>query len=88
MIVTLLLIGLPLGFIVGVTRRLDVLALGAVVTIVGWWVLLFTVGDVEFSIRTLTLATVAALGNLTIGTAAGWGLGAGLRALFGMTAER
>lgn len=88
MIVTLLLIGLPLGFVVGLTRRLDVLALGAVATIVGWWVLLFTIGDVEFSIATLVFTTLAALGNLTIGTGVGWAIGAGLRALFGMTAER
>ncbi len=88
MIFTLLLIGLPLGFIVGVTRRLDVLAFGVAVTIVGWWVLRFTVGDVEFSIGTFVLTTLAALGNLTIGMAVGWAIGAGLRTLFGMTAER
>ncbi len=88
MILTILLIGLPLGFIVGVTRRLDALAFGVVVTIVGWWVLLFTVGGVEFTVATLALTTLAALGNLTIGTGTGWALGAGLRTLFGMTAER
>ena len=87
-IVTLLLIGLPLGFIVGVTRRLDVLVLGMAVTVVGWWILLFTVGGVAFSIGTLALTTLVGFGNLTIGTLIGWALGAGLRAAFGMTAER
>jgi ABC-type antimicrobial peptide transport system permease subunit len=87
-ILTLLLIGLPLGFVAGVTRRLDVLVIGAGVTLVGWWILIFTVGSVAFSFGALALTTLAALGNLVVGTFVGWALGAGLRALFGMTTER
>jgi len=87
-ILVVLLIGIPLGFVVGVTHRVDVLAVGAVVTIVGWWFLLFTIGGVEFSLGTLVLTTLVSLGSLAVGTFVGWGLGAGLRALFGMTTER
>lgn len=88
MIVTLLLIGVPLGFIVGMSRRYELLSVGGAVTIVGWWILLFTVGDVAFALATLVLTTLAALGNLLVGTFIGWCIGAGLRVLFGMTAER
>ena len=88
MILVILLIGFPLGFVVGVTRRLDVLAVGGGITIVAWWFLLFTVGGVAFSLATFALTTLVALGNLAIGTLAGWGFGAGLRVLFGMTTER
>jgi hypothetical protein len=88
MILVVMLIGIPLGFVVGVTHRVDVFAFGAVVTIVGWWILWFTIGDVEFSFGTLAATTLASLGNLAVGTFVGWALGAGLRALFGMTSER
>ncbi len=88
MILPLLLVGPPLGFVFGLTRRLDVLTVGAAVSIVGWWILIFAVGGVAFSLGTLVLTTLAGIAYLSVGILIGWGLGAGLRFFFGMTSQR
>jgi len=84
---TVLLVGVVFGFTYGVTHRVGVVGLGAAVAVVGWWLLLFTVGDVVVTPATVLGAGVLTLANYAAAALAGWGLGRLLRARFGMTTE-
>ena len=85
MIPTVLIIGLPLGFIFGITHRRGVLITGTVVTLVGWWILLFTVGNNAFEFGLFVASGLLALANLAVSVLVGWGAGQLLRSRFGMT---
>jgi hypothetical protein len=87
MIPTILVVAVPLGIIYGLSLNKRVLAVGSVVTFLGWWVLLLVVGGVDVTPRVFLLACSLALMNLAIGVAMGW-VGLRLvRRLFGMTTE-
>jgi hypothetical protein len=85
MIPTILVVAVPLGIIFGMSHNRRVLAVGSVVTLLGWWVLVLVVGGVVVTPGVVLLASSLALLNLAIGVAMGW-LGLRLvRRLFGMT---
>ena len=87
MIPAVLIIGLPLGFVFGITGRRGVLITGTAVTLVGWWILLFTVGDNAFELGLFVTSGLLALANLAVSVLVGWGAGQLLRSRFGMTTE-
>ena len=87
MIPTVLIIGLPLGFIFGITGIRGVLITGSAVTLIGWWIVLFTLGDNAFELGIFVASGLLALANLAVSVLLGWGAGQLLRSRFGMTTE-
>jgi hypothetical protein len=87
MIPTILVVAVPLGIIFGVSHNRRVLAVGSVVTFLGWWVLVLVVGGVAITPAVILFASGLALVNLAAGVGIGW-IGTRLvRRLFGMTTE-
>ena len=87
MIPTILVVAVPLGIIFGMSHNRRVLAVGSVVTFLGWWALILVVGGVDMTPGVVLLASSLALVNLVLGVAMGW-VGLRLvRRLFGMTTE-
>jgi len=87
MIPTVLIVAVPLGIVFGMTHNKRVVAVGSVVTFVGWWALVVIVSDVEITPAVILVASVLALINLVVGLGIGW-IGARMvRRLFGMTAS-
>ncbi|GMR02940.1 MAG: hypothetical protein BMS9Abin20_1296 [Acidimicrobiia bacterium] len=87
MIPTVLIVGVVFGFVYGVTHRIGIVGLGAGVAVVGWWLLLFTVGDLDVTPAMVLGAGFLVLVNYAVAALAGWGLGHLLRTRFGMTTE-
>jgi hypothetical protein len=87
MIPTILIVAVPLGVVFGVSQNKRVLVVGSIVTFVGWWILVLSVGGVAITLAVVLVASGLALGNLAAGVGIGW-LGARLlRRLFGMTTK-
>ena len=87
MIPTILVVAVPLGIIFGVSHNRRVLAVGSVVTFLGWWVLVLVVGGVAITPAVILFASGLALVNLAAGVGIGWVGTRLLRRLFGMTTE-
>ncbi|MEN8238402.1 MAG: hypothetical protein ABFR53_04270 [Actinomycetota bacterium] len=85
MIPTILVVAVPLGIIFGLTHNTRVLAIGSIVTVLGWWALVASVTDVVITPGVLLLGTGLAVVNLGVGVALGWAGARLLRRLFGMT---
>ncbi len=87
MIPTVLLWGALLGFFYAAAHRTLIINLGGLVAVVGWWILLFTLGDVGVRVEVVVFAGVLALMNYAVGVLIGWGAVKLLRLAFGMTTE-
>ena len=87
MIPTILILAVPLGIIFGISHNIRVLAIGSVVTCLGWWALVIVVSDVAITTSVVLVGSVLAVVNLGVGVLAGWGVGRFLRHRFGMTPE-
>ena len=85
MIPTILVVAVPLGIAFGMSNNKRTLAIGGLVTFVGWWVLVLIIGDVDITPAVFLLGSGLALVNLGIGIAMGWIGARMLRRLFGMT---
>ena len=85
MIPTILILAVPLGIIFGISHNTRVLAIGAVVTFFGWWLLVVAASNVVIDAGVVLLGSVLALVNVAVGVAIGWGGVVVLRRLFGMT---
>jgi hypothetical protein len=87
MIPTILVLAVPLGIIFGISHNTLVLAIGSVVTFLGWWALVIVVSDVAITPGVVLLGSGLAIVNLGVGVGAGWGGALLLRRFFGMTTE-
>lgn len=87
MIPIVLIWGAVVGFLFVAAHRPLLVNLGALVALAGWWVLLFTVGEVGVRVAVIVLSGVLALMNYAVGVLIGWGAVKGLRWAFGMTSE-
>jgi hypothetical protein len=87
MIPTILIVAVPLGIFYGLSHNKRVLAIGTIVTFLGWCVLVLVVGGFVITPGVVLLASSLALVNLAIGVAMGWVGVRLLRRLFGMTPE-
>jgi hypothetical protein len=87
MIPTILVVAVPLGIIFGVSHNRRVLAVGSIVTFLGWWVLVLVVGGVAITPAVVLFASGLALVNLAAGVGIGWVGTRLVRRLFGMTTE-
>lgn len=87
MIPTVLLWGALLGFFYAAAHRTLIINLGGLAAVVGWWLVLFTVGDVGVRIEVVVFSGVLALMNYAIGVLIGWGAVKLLRLAFGMTTQ-
>lgn len=87
MIPTILIVAVPLGVVFGMSHNTRVLAVGGVVTFLGWWILAVTLSEVVITPGVVLLGGGLALVNLGVGVALGWGGALLLRRLFGMTTE-
>jgi len=84
---TVLIWGALIGFFFAAAHRTLIVNLGGLVAVVGWWLLLFTVGDIGARIEVIAFSGVLALMNYAIGVLVGWGAVKLLRSAFGMTTE-
>jgi len=84
---TVLIWGALLGFLYAAANRTLIINLGGLVAVVGWWLLLFTVGDVGVRPVVVVSSAVIALMNYAVGVLIGWGAIKLLRWAFGMTTE-
>ena len=85
MIPTILIVAVPLGIVFQLTSNRRVLAIGSIVTFLGWWVLVIVVGGVEITLVVALVASALALVNLVVGFGIGW-VGARLaRRFLGLT---
>jgi hypothetical protein len=87
MIPTILIVAVPLGIVFGMTHNKRVVAVGSVVTFVGWWALVLVVGGVATTPAVVVFASGLALVNLAAGVGIGWVGTRMVRRLFGMTAN-
>jgi hypothetical protein len=87
MIPTVLIVAVPLGIVYGLSHNRRVLAVGSLVTFIGWWALVVLVSDVAITLAVVLLGTVLAVVNLGVGIGIGWVGARFLRRLFGMTTE-
>lgn len=87
MIPIVLIWGALLGFFYAAAHRTRVINLGGLAAVVGWLLLLFTIGDIGVRIEVIIFAAVLALMNYAVGVLIGWGVVKLLRSVFGMTAE-
>ena len=85
MIPLVLLWGAVLGFFFAASHHTLIVNVGGLVALLGWWVLLFTVGEVGVRVAVIVLSGVLALMNYAVGVLIGWGIVKGLRRAFGMT---
>ncbi len=82
MIPTILLVGLVFGFVHGITHRVNLTIVGAIVAVMGWWILLFTFGEIDFTIAVIIGSGLLAAINYVVGGLAGWALGRLVRSFF------
>ncbi len=87
MIPIVLIWGAVLGFLYASAHRTLIINLGGLAAVLGWWLLLFTIGDVGVRVEVVIFAAVLALMNYAVGVLIGWGVVKLLRSVFGMTAE-
>ena len=87
MIPTILIVAVPLGIVFGVSGNRRVLAVGSIVTFLGWWVLVLVVGGVDITAAVVLFASGLALANLAAGVGIGWVGIRLMRRLFGMTTK-
>ena len=87
MIPTVLIVAVPLGFVFGITHNKAWLAIGSIVTVVGWLVLVLVIGDAAVDVALIINSTLVALANLVVGILVGWAVGLAARNLLGMTTE-
>jgi len=85
MIPTILIVAVPLGVIFGMSHNRRVLAVGGVVTFLGWWALVLVATGTVITPGVLLLGSFLAFVNLGIGVGIGWVGVALLRRVFGMT---
>jgi len=79
--------GALLGFLYASAHRTLLINLGGLAAVVGWLLLLFTVGDIGVRVEVVVFAVVLTLMNYAVGVLIGWGVVKLLRSVFGMTAE-
>ncbi len=87
MIPTVLLLGIVVGFLYGVTRKAWIVNAGAIAAVVGWWLLLFIVGDSDTGPEIIVGSAIVALLNYAVAALIGWGGVIVLRIISGMTTE-
>ena len=87
MIPTVLLLGIVVGFLYGVTRKTWMINAGAIAAVFGWWLLLFIVGDSGTGPGIIVGSAIVALLNYAIAAFIGWGGVIVLRIMFGMTTK-
>ena len=87
MIPTILIVAVPLGIVFGLSHNKRVLAVGSVVTFLGWWVLVVVVSSVVITPAVIIVGSGLALVNLAVGVGIGWVGARLLRRFFGMTTE-
>ncbi|GMQ92833.1 MAG: hypothetical protein BMS9Abin12_0310 [Acidimicrobiia bacterium] len=82
MLPTLMFLGFVFGYIYGVTRRVNVTIAGAILAVLGLWLLVFTVGEIDFTIAIFIVTGLLAVINYLVGGLLGWGIERLVRVFF------
>lgn len=82
MIPTFLFLGFVFGYIYSVTRRMNVAIAGAIIAVLGLWLLLFTVGEIDLTIAVFVASGLLAVTNYLVGGLLGWGIERLVRGFF------